>query len=105
MKKGEIFESLSKYGSEGVISLQDATPIDTGITSSSWGYKVVQERGKHSIIFYNTYMIGNAPMAILIQYGHGTGTGGYVEGRDYINPVIIPLFDEIADDVWKAVIA
>lgn len=99
----QLFSRLESYGREGVAALSRATPVDSGLTASSWSYEVVNKRGRHSIIFHNSHNPSGRPVAILIQYGHGTGTGGYVQGRDYINPVILPLFDRIADDVWKAV--
>lgn len=103
MKRSEIFTSLEGYGREGVAALANATPKDSGLTASSWTYEIVQKLGRHALIFHNTNMISGRPVAILIQYGHATGTGGYVQGRDFINPVIMPLFDRIANDVWKAV--
>lgn len=103
MSKEQIFTSLDKYGREGVAALANATPTDSGITAESWTYEVIQKHGRHSLIFHNSHMVDGRPIAILIQYGHATGTGGYVEGRDYINPVILPLFQKIADDVWKVV--
>lgn len=103
MKRKEIFASLDKYGSEGVAALRNATPVEHGLTAASWTYEVTHSFGKHKLIFRNTNMADGIPVAILIQYGHATGTGGYVQGRDYINPVIRPLFDRIASDVWKAV--
>lgn len=104
MKSGEIFALLEKYGQRGVIALQNATPIDTSETASSWYYEIVRKHGQYSLIFRNRHMADNVPVAILIQYGHGTATGGYVEGRDFINPAMRPIFDQILNDVWKAVI-
>ena len=103
MKSEEIFAALDRYGREGVNALSNATPVDSGITAESWSYEVVRQRGRHALIFHNTHMVDGRPIAILLQYGHGTGTGGYVQGRDYINPVIRPLFDRIANEVWRAV--
>lgn len=103
MKREQIFSSLDEYGRRGVDALANATPVDSRLTADSWTYEIISKRGRHSIIFHNSHMIDGRPIAILIQYGHATGTGGYVEGRDYINPVIHPLFQQIADDVWKVV--
>lgn len=103
MKSEQIFAALERYGREGVNALANATPVDSGITAESWSYEVIKQHGRHSLIFHNSHMVDGRPIAILLQYGHGTGTGGYVQGRDYINPVIRPLFDRIADEVWKAV--
>lgn len=103
MSKDQLFDSLTSYAQEGVAALARATPVDSGLTANSWTYEIVNKRGQHKIIFHNTNIVSGVPVAILLQYGHGTGTGGYVEGRDYINPVILPLFQKIADDIWKAV--
>lgn len=94
---------LNKYGKEGVAALAKATPLDSGETSASWGYKVETSRSGFSITWTNNHMAGKTPVVILLQYGHGTGTGGYIAGRDFINPAIKPVFDRIAQDVWKAV--
>lgn len=94
---------LDKYGREGVAALASATPVDSGLTASSWYYKIERQNGSASINFYNSNINEGVPIAIILQYGHGTGTGGWVEGRDYINPAIQPLFDKIADDAWKEV--
>lgn len=94
---------LDKYGREGVAALASATPVDSGLTASSWYYKIERQNGSASINFYNSNINESVPIAIILQYGHGTGTGGWVEGRDYINPAIQPIFDKIADDAWKEV--
>lgn len=103
MSKEDIFAQLNQYGSQGVAALRSATPVDSGETAAAWSYQVKKSRGSYSITWTNSHMAGSAPVAILLQYGHGTGTGGYVQGRDYINPAIKPIFDAIADNVWKAV--
>jgi hypothetical protein len=100
---GDIFTKLEQYGQEGVNLLSAATPVRTGLTAASWRYKVTRQRGLYSITWYNSHLADGAPVAILLQYGHATGTGGLVQGRDYINPAIQPLFDKIAEDVAKAV--
>lgn len=94
---------LDKYGREGVAALASATPIESGLAASSWGYEI--ERGASSvrIVFTNSDIESGFPVAIMIQYGHGTGTGGWVEGRDYINPAIQPVFDKIAEEAWREV--
>ena len=95
---------LERYGQKGVDALSAATPRDTGKTASSWGYKInIDRSGIFSISFTNSNVVDGVPVAIIIQYGHGTRNGGYVQGRDYINPVIQPLFDEMANDLWKEV--
>ena len=103
MSKGDIFNTLSSYGARGVAALASATPVDTGLTASSWTYSVDQSRGTHSIIWENTNVITGTPVVIWLQFGHGTGTGGYVAGRDFINPAIKPIFDDIANSVWREV--
>ena len=94
---------LDKYGREGVAALASATPIDSGLTASSWYYEIKHGNGSVTINFNNSSFNEGVPIAIILQYGHGTGTGGWVEGRDYINPAIQPIFDKIADDAWKEV--
>lgn len=95
---------LDKYGKEGVLALAAATPRDTGTTAASWGYQIIQNGSKSSTITWTNSNTNNGvPIAILIQYGHGTGNGGYVQGRDYINPTMKPIFDKIADEAWKEV--
>lgn len=94
---------LDKYGREGVAALASATPKDSGLTASSWDYRIERSSGSVSIAFVNTNIQNGVSIAIILQYGHGTGTGGWVEGRDYINPAIRPIFDRIANDAWKEV--
>ncbi len=94
---------LDRYGREGVAALAAATPKDTGRTAESWHYEIIHEKESVSISFYNTNIQNGVPIAILLQYGHGTRNGGWVEGRDYINPAIQPIFDKIAEDAWKEV--
>lgn len=103
MTKRDIFASLDKYGREGVAALSKATPVDSGLASDSWAYEIKRENGSYSIIWKNTDIESGFPVAIMLQYGYSTGTGGYVQGRDYINPAIKPIFDRIADDVWRVV--
>ncbi len=94
---------LDKYGRAGVAALSSATPIDSGKTASSWYYEIERQNGKIIIHFNNSNIVNGVPIAIILQYGHGTGTGGWVEGRDYINPAIQPVFDNIANNAWKEV--
>lgn len=94
---------LDKYGREGVAALASATPVDTGLTASSWYYEIKRTNNSISLNFGNSNIQNGVPIAIILQYGHGTGTGGWVEGRDYINPAIQPIFDKIANDAWKEV--
>lgn len=95
LKSGEMFRILDQYGAQGVSALAAATPVESGLTAGSWGYEVVLQPGYSSIRWHSTNMVDGRPLAILLQYGHGTGTGGYVQGRDYINPAIRPIFDQI----------
>ena len=94
---------LDKYGREGVAALSSATPVDTGLTANSWHYKIEQRSGSVSIVFYNSNIQNGVPIAIILQYGHGTRHGGWVQGRDYINPAIQPVFDKITEDAWREV--
>lgn len=103
LAKPNIIERLKAYGSMGVDALAAATPKNSGKTSGSWGYEVKQSGKTYSIVWTNTNVVNGVPIAVILQYGHGTGTGGYVEGRDYINPAIQPIMDRIAEDVWKVV--
>ncbi len=94
---------LNKYGRQGVAALASATPVDTGKTASSWSYKIENNNGSVSISFENSNIQDGVPIAIILQYGHGTRNGGWVEGRDYINPAIQPIFDQIVNEAWKEV--
>lgn len=102
-KEAARLSILDKYGREGVAALKSATPVESGKTANSWYYKIEHNSGSASIGFYNSNINKGVPIAIILQYGHGTGTGGWVEGRDYINPAIQPIFDKIVDDAWKEV--
>jgi hypothetical protein len=103
LQSPELFRSMARYGQMGVDALASATPRETGETAQSWGYQVEHSRGRHSISWFNTHKEDGVNIAVIIQYGHGTGTGGYVAGRDYINPAIRPIFDKIAEDIWRQV--
>lgn len=95
---------LDKYGREGVAALSSATPSDSGETAKSWYYKIENRKGRVSIAWYNSHVVDGVPIAIILQYGHGTRNGGFVQGRDYINPAIQPIFDKIANNAWREVI-
>jgi hypothetical protein len=103
MTDGSLYRNLSRYGKMGVDALADATPEDTGLAADSWGYRVIRDKSNPGIEWYNTDIEGGKQVAILIQYGHGTRNGGYVQGRDYINPGIRPVFDKIVSDIWRQV--
>jgi hypothetical protein len=103
LSKDNLYSVLNKYGTMGVNALSSATPTDTGRTANSWYYEIVQRKGYYSIRWHNSNVNEGRPIAILIQYGHGTGTGGYVQGRDYIMPAIRPIFDQMAAEAWKEV--
>lgn len=94
---------LDKYGREGVAALSSATPVRTGLTANSWYYEIEHQNGSVSIIFNNSNVNKGVPIAIILQYGHGTRNGGWVRGKDYINPAIQPIFDRIAKEAWEEV--
>lgn len=102
-KKAVNVSALEKFAAEGVAALTSATPFDSGKTATSWYYKIVESNGTVSINFCNSNIQNGVPIAIIIQYGHGTRNGGWVQGRDYINPTIQPIFDKIADAAWREV--
>lgn len=104
MKKVDILSHLEKYGALGAALLASATPIDTGLTASSWTYEVTKRGRSYAITWRNTNTKSGVPIAILIQYGHANRDGVFYPGRDYINPVIQPLFDQIVAEIWKGVI-
>lgn len=99
----DIFSDLDYYGRMGVDALARATPQDTGVTAAAWEYEIKTGNAGPTIEWFNTQTVDGTPLVILLQYGHGTGTGGYVVGRDFINPAIQPVFDYIQDQVWKKV--
>lgn len=103
MSKLTIERELHKYGEMGVRALASATPVSTGLTAKSWAYEVRQSGRTWTLAWTNSNTANGVPIAILLQYGHGTGTGGYVQGRDYINPAIKPVMDRIAAEVWRTV--
>jgi hypothetical protein len=103
MSRLNIAAILRASGAEGVAALSAATPVESGRAASSWGYEVTQSGGGVTITWTNGDIENGFPVAIMLQYGHGTGTGGFVQGQDYINPAMRPIFDQIANKVWKAV--
>ena len=102
-KKAIKLSNLEKYGQEGVAALASATPVDTGLTARSWNYTVQRDRNRIAIQFNNSNIQNGVPIAIILQYGHATKNGGWVEGRDYINPAIQPIFDKLANEAWREV--
>lgn len=103
MQKKEFFQRLNQYGRRGVDALSAATPIDSGRTASSWNYEIHRSKELVEIVWTNSNVVDGVPIVILLQYGHATGNGGYVQGYDFINPAIRPIFDEIEKDLWKEV--
>lgn len=103
LENGDMFKGLERYGRMGADALSGTTPKETGETARSWGYQIEGNKNKIIISWFNLHENDGVNIAIIIQYGHGTGTGGYVEGRDFINPTMRPIFDQIVDDVWREV--
>lgn len=103
MKRREYLNVLDEFGRDGVQALRNATPVDSGATAEAWDYEIKRTRNYTEIVWTNSNINDGVPIAVILQYGHGTGTGGYVQGRDYINPAIRPVFDEIAEKAWKVV--
>lgn len=104
MYQKKYLDQLSYWGDLGVQALKGATPVDSGKTASSWDYEIIEEYGKTTIQWINTNLNKNVNIAVILQYGHGTNHGGYVMGRDYINPALRPIFDKIAEDAWLEVV-
>lgn len=103
ISKTDFRSILERYGKEGVAALAAATPTETGLTANSWGYEITMSKGRYVIAWTNSNINDGVPIAIILQYGHGTRNGGWVEGRDYINPAIRPIFDKIVDAAWREV--
>lgn len=103
LKRSKLVKDLDKFGKKGVEALKSVTPINTGLTSNSWYYEIIEENNSTKINFCNSNIQNGVPIAIILQYGHGTRNGGWVEGRDYINPAIQPIFDAIVNNAWKEV--
>lgn len=95
--------TLKKYGQAGVDALASTTPVDSGTTAGSWSYEIEENNGGYAIYWSNSNIQDGVNIAVILQYGHGTGTGGYVRGQDYINPAIRPIFDQIAEEAWEEV--
>lgn len=105
LMKPSVFSQLDGIAKQGVAALRAATPVRTGVAANSWSYEVVQANGSYSIYWTNSDVENGFPVAVMLQYGHGTGNGGYVTGRDYINPAMRPIFDQMAERAWKVVIS
>lgn len=103
MKRREYLNVLDEFGRDGVQALRNATPVDSGATAEAWDYEIKRTRNYTEIVWTNSNINDGVPIAVILQYGHGTGTGGYVQGRDYINPSLRPVFDKIAEKAWKVV--
>ena len=103
MKRREYLNVLDEFGRDGVQALRNATPVDSGATAEAWDYEIKRPSNSTEIVWTNSNINDGVPIAVILQYGHGTGTGGYVQGRDYINPAIRPVFDKIAEKAWKVV--
>lgn len=101
--RGDFLKDLDRYGREGVEALRMATPKDTGKTADSWDYEIHKSRGKVEVVWTNSNIAEYIPVALLIQYGHATGNGAYIEGIDYINPAIKPIFEKIANSAWNSI--
>ncbi len=94
---------LERYARQGRDILASATPVDSGVTAASWGYEIREDRRGFAIAWTNDHVVDGVPIAIILQYGHATGTGGFVEGRDYINPAIRPVIDQMTEELWREV--
>lgn len=103
IKSQDYLNALSKYGEKGVAALSSATPVESGMTANSWGYEIVKSKGSVAIYWTNSNQNKGVNIAVILQYGHGTGTGGYVQGIDYINPALRPIFEQISSDAWREV--
>lgn len=103
IKEQRYLKVLDKIGRRGIDALSNATPVDSGTTAASWGYEIHRSKNRSEIVFTNSNVNNGVNIAIILQYGHGTGTGGYVAGRDYINPALAKTFNQLADEAWKMV--
>lgn len=104
MAEIKAMPNLDKYGRQGVAALSSATPVDSGKTAESWDYEIEEKNGSVTITWTNSNINNRVPIALILQYGHGTRNGGYVRGIDYINPALKPIFDKIADSAWEEVV-
>ena len=103
LKQNVDISTFEKYGKNGVAALASATPVDSGLTANSWYYKIEKTNDSISLLFCNSNIQNGVPIAVILQYGHGTRNGGWVQGRDYINPAIQPIFDQIVKEAWGEV--
>lgn len=104
LSSGKIYSNLETLARRGVVALASATPTESGVTAASWSYEIQNSRNNVTITWKNSHVDSTGtPIVIMLQYGHGTGTGGYVQGRDFINPAILPVFEAISDEVWGEV--
>lgn len=103
LASGGIFDKVERLAEAGLDALRQATPVDSGTTAASWGYYIKKEKGQYSVVYTNSNVKDGVNIAVLLQHDHGTGTGGFVEGIDYINPVLKPIFDNMVKSVWKEV--
>lgn len=103
MQSADLYSSISSLAQRGVTALQSATPVESGATAAAWSYEIQTSSTGITISWINTNSVNGVNIAVILQFGHGTGTGGYVSGRDYINPAIKPVMDEIANEVWRKV--
>ena len=102
LASAQLYAQLDRLGKRGVQALSSATPVNTGLTAESWSYEIVKENGSVTINWMNSHKPNGFPVAVMLQHGHGTGTGGYVQGQDYINPAIKPVMDQISSELRKA---
>lgn len=102
-KSGGNFGDLDRVGREGVAALSSATPMDTGLTKMRWRYVIVKKPNRTIVEFHNDNVNEGVPVAIVLQYGHATKNGGWINGRDYINPSITPIFEQLVAEAWKGV--
>lgn len=103
LQSAQAFAVMERYAQRGVAVLSAATPVDSSETANSWTYEIVRRKGYYAIHWRNTHVENGIPIAVILQYGHGTGTGGYVQGRDYIMPAIQPIFDAMINEIWGEV--
>lgn len=103
MLRQEQVKALARFGPMGVAALSSATPKESSATANAWYYEIVKKPGYYAIVWRNSHIEDGVPIAIVLQYGHGTRTGGHVEGRNYINPAIQPVMDKLVADMWKVV--
>ena len=103
LKNLKLDAKFDQAGRRGVAALASATPVDSGLSAASWTYDILRRPGRISIVWRNTNIVDGTPVVIMLQYGHSTGTGGWVQGRDFVNPAIQPIFDQINQELWREV--